>query len=68
MGIPLPPPWVIMSFVLSFAGNIQDIKEIGFLGVSLLTGRGEDAGCKICDKVRSPQPAILATRDAAVAD
>ena len=51
MGIPLPPPWVLMSFVLGFAGHLQDIKEIGGLGVAMVTGRGEDAGCKICDKL-----------------
>ena len=51
MGIPLPPPWVLMSLVLGFAGHLQDFKELAGLGVSIVTGRGEDAGCKICDKL-----------------
>ena len=51
MGIPLPPPWVMMSFILGFAGHVQDFKELASLGVSVVTGRGEDAGCKICDKL-----------------
>ena len=29
----------------------QDFKELAGLGVSIATGRGEDAGCKICDKL-----------------
>ena len=51
MGIPLPPPWVLLSLVMGFAGHLQDFKEIAGLGLSLATGRGEDAGCKICDKL-----------------
>ena len=51
MGIPMPPPWVMMSFILGFAGHVQDFKEIAGLGAALVTGRGEDAGCKICDKL-----------------
>ena len=42
MGIPLPPPWVLMSLVLGFAGHLQDFKELAGLGVSIVTGRGED--------------------------
>ena len=34
MGIPLPPPWVMLSLVLTFSKNIQDIKSIGSLGES----------------------------------
>jgi len=51
MGIPLPPPWVMLSIVLGFGQHLQDIKELGGLGLSIATGRGEDAGCKICDKL-----------------
>lgn len=51
MGVPVPPPWMILSFLLTFTGHLQDIKEIFGLGLSLATGKGEDAGCKICDKL-----------------
>ena len=51
MGIPVPPPWVLMSLVLGFAGHLNDFKELAGLGVALVTGRGEDAGCKVCDKI-----------------
>ena len=49
MGIPLPPPWVLISLTLAFAKNIQDVKQIGSLGWSIVRGRGEDAGCQLCD-------------------
>ena len=51
MGIPVPPPWVLMSLVLGFAGHLNDFKELAGLGLALVTGRGEDAGCKVCDKL-----------------
>lgn len=41
MGIPLPPPWVLLSIMLTFSKNIQDIKAIGSLGWSIVRGRGE---------------------------
>eukprot|EP00966_Prymnesium_polylepis_P070066 1629072-Prymnesium_polylepis.1 len=53
MGIPLPPPWVLMSLTFGLAGKIQDIKDIAGLGISIVTGRGEDAGCQLCDKLVS---------------
>ena len=51
MGIPVPPPWVLMSLILGFAGHLNDFKELAGLGLALVTGRGEDAGCKVCDKL-----------------
>ena len=51
MGLPLPPPWVVLSFVVAFSRNIQDLKEIGLLGWSMARGNGEEAGCKMCDRV-----------------
>ena len=33
MGIPIPPPWVLMSLVLGFAGHLQDFKELAGLGL-----------------------------------
>ena len=42
---------VLMSLVLGFAGHVQDFKELAGLGVAIVTGRGEDAGCKVCDKL-----------------
>ena len=45
MGIPLPPPWVILSLSLGFTRHLQNAKEIGSLGFQIITGRGEDAGC-----------------------
>ena len=49
MGIPLPPPWVLMSLTFGLAGKIQDLKEIGAVaaglggGVGVYEGRGETA-------------------------
>ena len=50
MGIPLPPPWVPLSFVLGFSQHIQDFKDVAGLGWSLVRGRS-DAGCNLCDKL-----------------
>ena len=58
MGIPVPPPWVLMSLVLGFAGHLNDFKELAGLGLALVTGRGEDAGCKVCDRPACPQRAF----------
>ena len=51
MGVPLPPPWVMLSLLLGFSKHVQDVKEIGSLGWMLLRGRGESAGCQLCDKI-----------------
>ena len=51
MGIPLPPPWVIFSLALGFTKNLQDMKDIGALGWTIMRGRGENAKCQLCDKL-----------------
>lgn len=51
MGIPMPPPWVLLSLVLGFSKNLQNIKDVAGLGFSIVTGNGEEAGCKLCDKL-----------------
>jgi hypothetical protein len=51
MRIPLPPPWVLLSLMLGMTKHVQNAKEIGSLGFALLTGRGEDAACQLCDKI-----------------
>ena len=51
MGIPLPPPWVMLSLLLGFSRHVQDVKEIGALGWAIMRGRGENAGCMLCDKL-----------------
>ena len=51
MGIPLPPPWVLLSLTIAFTKNIQDVKDIGSLGWSIVRGRGDHAGCALCDKL-----------------
>ena len=50
MGIPLPPPWVLLSLMLGFSKNIQDVKDLGSLTWSIVRGR-EDAGCGLCNKL-----------------
>ena len=51
MGIPMPPPWVILSIALGFSKNLQNIKDVAGLGFSIVTGNGEEAGCSLCDKL-----------------
>ena len=37
--------------MVSLATKIQDAKEMAGLAFSIVTGGGEDAACKLCDKM-----------------
>ena len=50
MGIPLPPPWVLLSLILAGSKHIQDVKDIAGLSWAILRGRSE-GGCQLCDKL-----------------
>ena len=39
------------ALVVSLATKIQDAKEMAGLAFSIVTGGGEDAACKLCDKM-----------------
>ena len=50
MGIPLPPPWVLLSLILAGSRHINDAKEIAGLSWAILRGKKE-GGCQLCDKL-----------------
>lgn len=49
--IPLPPPWMLLSLALGFSQHLQDAKDVCSLGWAVVRGRGDDAGCALCDKL-----------------
>lgn len=53
MGIPLPPPWVMLSLALGLSKHVQDLKDISSLGWTIMRGQGDGAGCGLCDKLVS---------------
>ena len=53
MGIPLPPPWVMLSLALGLSKHVQDLKDISSLGWTIIRGQGDGAGCGLCDKLVS---------------
>ena len=41
----------MLSLILGFSKNIQDLKDIGSFGWAVVRGRGDNAGCQLCDKL-----------------
>ena len=45
----LPPPWVLMALVFTFASRLGDVQEILVLSLRAVVG-GRDSGCMLCHR------------------
>ena len=48
MVIPVPPPWVMLAFVFTFATGIQELFTLGKLAASAVVQHHDDSGCQLC--------------------
>ena len=51
MGLPIPPPWVVLAFALACTSYVQDAAGIVTTMLSAAVGRGEDSGCEACSQL-----------------
>ena len=48
MPIPVPPPWVALAFMFTFATSIQDLFSLSSLAASAVISADADSGCNLC--------------------
>ena len=49
MGIPVPPPWVVLAVIFTVGNYVQDVGEIMLLTARASIGQ-KDSGCELCHK------------------
>ena len=43
----IPPPWVVLALVFTFASNVGDVHQLLVLSLRAAVG-GKDSGCELC--------------------